>query len=147
MTPGQMAEQLATHTEQIKELMLGVSNFRAFQVESREFYTEYRAVRQERESAEKKQEAERKEREARADERRKERRSNRIAIASILAVICLPPASWVGMRVIYYASDIYQIVQEWETVHKSEIRQKNSTGQSDPAYSMNRNTQTTEGEN
>jgi hypothetical protein len=31
MTPGQMAEQLATHTEQIKELMQGVSNFRTAQ--------------------------------------------------------------------------------------------------------------------
>jgi hypothetical protein len=154
MTPGQMAEQISAHNERLKSVEQGVSNFRsfqiesrAFQIESREFFTEYRAVRQEREEAERRHDAERKEREAHADARRKENRSSRIAIASILTLICLPPASWVSTRFVRYASDIYQIVQEWETVHKSEIQQKNSTGQSDPAYSMNKNTQTAAGEN
>ena len=149
MTPEDIAVHLARHDERLEVIEKsrlevvekGVSNFRIFQGESREFYAEQRAFRKAREEAELKAEKERKDREDRAIAKSKERRSNRIAVASIIVVLFLPPAGWISAKVVHYANEMYQIMQEWETVHKSEIQQKKRTGEYDPAYASSKHKQ------
>jgi hypothetical protein len=119
--------EIARHDERLRIVEKGVSNFRDFQVEAREFFSEYRAVRKEREEAEKKAIKLAEEVELKCLARRRETRSNRIAIASILAPLVLALSGWLGAKVAKSADDMYQMLQEWESVHKSEIPAKVSS--------------------
>ena len=132
MTPEDVAVAIGRHDQRLIVTEKGIANFRDFQAVAREFYSEYRAVRKEREEAEKSAAAL-----AESEKREREKaKSNRIAIASILAVVMLPPAGLVGARVTKAAGDMYQMLQEWESTHKAEINQKKSTGYTDPSYYM-----------
>ena len=127
MTPEDVAVHIARHDQRLEVVEQGVSNFRVFQKESREYYAEQRAVRKERQ-----------EREQIAETKRKEYRRTQLSIAGILAVILLPPASWVSAKVVHYVGDMYQMMQEWETVHKSEIQQKTISGHPEKVYAINK---------
>ena len=72
-------------------------------------------------------------------ESRKERRRNRIAIAAILAVLVLPPASWVTAKAVQFFNTLYEITQEWHEIHKTEIQKpKIIATPAYPAYAHNR---------
>ena len=146
MTPEDVAVAIARHDQRLLIAEKGVSNFRDFQGLVREFISEQRAVRKEREEAEAEAAKLAKERETKMEARRKEVRANRIAITSIILVALLPPSSWIGVKAVGLAGEawdqykeIHQIVLEWESVHKSEIQKKKTSSVDDPAYSMNKN--------
>ena len=60
-------------------------------------------------------------------QRRKDAWKNKLAVAAILAVLVVPPASYYGVMVTSFVSDLYQIVQDWHQIHKTEIDQKKIT--------------------
>ena len=104
-------------------LTQGVANFRAFQNDSREFYSEQRAYRAAREQLEKDTAADKALRDA-GLELRKWKRSDKIALAAVLAVVILPPVGWTTAQAVNFFGDLYRITQEWHEVHKSELTPK-----------------------
>ena len=69
------------------------------------------------------------------------KRSDKLAAMAILAVLILPPAGWVANRTVIFFSDLYQITQEWHTIHHSEIQEKKSDVLPDPVLSYSQKSQ------
>ena len=72
-------------------------------------------------------------REARSDKQR----SNRVAIAAILAVLVSPPAAWCTAQTVHFFHELYQITLEWEQVHHADVPKKSFFDRAAPQYSSN----------
>lgn len=77
--------------------------------EARDFFEESRAERSIRYAKEE------------AEAKKRWKRSDKIAVAAILAVVLLPPAAWVVPHTISFFKDLYGMAQEYEKLHKSEL--------------------------
>jgi hypothetical protein len=136
-----LLEWKAAKEMEITELKAGVTNFRAFKDRASKFFDWFEgkteaeekaretAAKLEAAAAEKRNQDQAREDQAQAD-RHKTSRQNRIAIASILAVLVLPPAGWFCEQTSEFIGKVTKIVQEWDEVHEI-IREWHAAHQSE----------------
>ena len=97
---------------ELDEIKQGVTNFRAFQTRCNKYFDRFEAI-------------------AYQDAKRAKRR---LQIAAILAVLVIPPATWVSAQTVKFCQDLYQITQEWHDVHKTALDKKSFFDPPQPAY-------------
>ena len=98
----------------------GVANFKLFKERGNKFFDRFEAKADADEESE-----------MRAA-KKQWKRSDKIAVAAIVAVCLLAPMGYVADKTVVFFSDLYQITQEWHAVHHGEIQQKKSFFVPDP---------------
>ena len=63
------------------------------------------------------------------------RNKRRLILAGIAATLLAVPIGWCGLQTEKFFSDLYQITQEWDQIHKGEVHQKSFFSHPDPAVS------------
>ena len=71
---------------------------------------------------------------------RRWKRSDKIAAVAVLSTIMLPPLGYLTYRATSFFGELYQITQDWEKLHKSELEplKKKSAENNNPVYTFNR---------
>jgi hypothetical protein len=115
-----IAERFATLEGRMNVVEKGVSNFRLFQEESRDFYVEYRLDKQKREDVEG---AALKEAQDATElaEKRRWKRPEKIAAAALLITVLTTFSAWFVPKAWDFVVTDLKIHQEWHEVHKSQL--------------------------
>ena len=106
----QLSETVAEMTPQLEIALEGVGNYRKHAERANRFFDRFEAKADAEERAEAK----------------RWKRSDKIAVAAILAVVLLPPVGWSTAQAVQFFHDLYEISLEWHAVHKGEIPSKKS---------------------
>jgi hypothetical protein len=125
---GEMESQFSGLMPRVDAAERGVSNFRAFTNEARTFFEETRterALRKQREDDDRVAEDKKKEAEAQAQalkNAKKWKRSDKIALAGVLAIFIVPLCAWCSFKIFDFCSVEYKIMLEYEQLHHSELQ-------------------------
>jgi hypothetical protein len=122
-----IAERFATLEGRMNVVETGVSNFRSFQEESREFYVEYRLDKQKRVDAEA---AALKEAQDAAElaEKKRWKRPEKIAAVALLITVLTTFSAWFVPKAWDFVVTDLKIHQEWHEVHKTDVRVTTENG-------------------